>query len=651
MATDIPIPPTRVGTNYGGAAHIPPRQSFAQDETVVLPKGCYELSIVPYDPPDSYEWSLGGSLRIEHADDGFVASGDTYLHLDAKTEELGLLPEQYGEWPSMLQIPIRTRMQYAYYVSVTQLVDRLKEEDFVRLGFDLLRITEQTLWYDEDSLGPYWADLEPAPVPSDAPDGAVSYGGVLYDGKGLAFADIHLHWVSSYLRRANIDIQRAPGVPAMTSPTVGEAPLDITKVFESVDWQVETSDHEISVATPESGDWDLDELHRTMMGWRSEWDVDRTWTYNLLIVPEIFGVDRGIMFDYASDPNAVPREGAALESNAFTGAADTELGELSQAKRDEAYFRVAIHELGHTMGLDHNFEDNGFMNTTGDILADGGWDGVSWGFHEDDAWRLRHWPDPLVRPGGIPWSGASLFDLADGGGLEGLTIAVRNVQELPGFPLGAPVRLEVTLNNESGRDIEAPPGEDEYELPIRGRVIGPDGIARSFGPANRCREGLPTQRLPNGEQRKGSVVLFDGRDGVLFPVAGRYIVDLAMQVRAGSVFTLAATHVVIVKQPTNEETLRRSKALLREPQFRAFLKVGGQGFPRALRLLNETIESNGELTPHYRAVEADRRARFGSSDTDGDPTQTMDGEIIATGVERENVRRRFVRRTNPQPNN
>jgi hypothetical protein len=141
---------------------------------------------------------------------------------------------------------------------------------------------------------------------------------------------------------------------------------------------------------------------------KAEDPLDKEWQYDLLCVQGLEEFDRGVMFDtYSSDSEELPREGAAIAAEWVFGsdadrlnkektpndvkakaaqkvnveqirirwgdAAGNEAAHIRPAKLQNvprAYFRVAVHEIGHAMGLDHNYQDDGFMNTTDTIAQE-----------------------------------------------------------------------------------------------------------------------------------------------------------------------------------------------------------------------------------------------------------------------------------------
>src|SRR5258708_39026463 len=102
------------------------------------------------------------------------------------------------------------------------------------------------------------------------------------------------------------------------------------------------------------------------------------------------------------------------------------------------------------MGLSHNAIDNGFRNRADDGAASGTASlpfprNVLWRFAVSDQYRLRHWPDLLVRPASV--------DVGDSRAptgllmLDGLTLEAR-----PAHPSGArgmPVRIGMVLPDPS----------------------------------------------------------------------------------------------------------------------------------------------------------------------------------------------------------
>ena len=104
------------------------------------------------------------------------------------------------------------------------------------------------------------------------------------------------------------------------------------------------------------------------------------------------------------------REGCVVASGS-TFSNDDKWGVLKGVRAGDSpatYFRTAVHEVGHAMGLDHNETTTVFaiMRPTNGIAetatpAAPFPTNIQWSFTRDDEHRLRHWPDLVVRPGGL----------------------------------------------------------------------------------------------------------------------------------------------------------------------------------------------------------------------------------------------------------
>jgi hypothetical protein len=188
-----------------------------------------------------------------------------------------------------------------------------------------------------------------------------------------------------------------------------------------------------------------------------------------------------------------------------------------------AYFRTAVHEFGHALGLVHNDFDNGFMNPTDAVAASGTASlpfpqNVLWRFAVGDEYRLRHWPDLLVRPASV--------DVGDTKAPTGLLMfdafKLEATPAQPSVAYGVPVRIGLVLRNLTKDTLTAPPSLGLKSGFVRGRVVDDSGVARTFLPFLVSTLGVPLMNLDPGASLEGSLTLFSGPDGDLFPAPGVY---------------------------------------------------------------------------------------------------------------------------------
>ena len=149
--------------------------------------------------------------------------------------------------------------------------------------------------------------------------------------------------------------------------------------------------------------------------------LDSVWRVHLVVVPATMGCNRGLMFDTeptGTDPNGVPREGAATFSHDGYRAKDFGPGgtnhfDAASGKRQHevprAYLRSATHEVGHAFNQIHQGDEGGVDNSIMSSTASRGhacWategtfpDGINLAFNETVTRHLRHYPDPARAPG------------------------------------------------------------------------------------------------------------------------------------------------------------------------------------------------------------------------------------------------------------
>ena len=578
----------------------------ASDDLATL-NGCYLLRLDRIGPPGTpTDVHYDGTLRISTADSALSVSGDLYVHRTANGQAASKEPDPADG------IPIFPRADYRLYIRGISLRQDGGAASPLAFDFELHAFDRASgTWTD---TGARKAELNPV-IGQNGQPVADAFEGLVRSTSGEPVGNLRATRVSRSLRRAVVEIDR---VPKLERPFDNGVGTKWQTVFDTVGWDLTIERGDSNIAEPSGEFWTDAELHQTMLQRRRSEDLDAEWRYHMLCVRRLRSTDRGLMYDNAAiDSNDVPREGIGIGTGWVP--AEPFWGPLVGkpfGSATSSYFRTALHEIGHAMGLQHNTADFGVMNTT-DFLARRATqpafpDNALWAFAADDRHRLRHMPDIWVRPGGVPFGqtfGAIADEVADDAAAQapaGLKLEVESLLEV--VPLGAPVRVEYRLSNRGRRVVEGPGSLNVRDGAVSGRVIDPAGVERAFLPLIRCIDADETRDFQPKERLSHGITLLRGGQGALFPMPGVHRIVLEVTWRTGNgVATVSGETSVMVTGPETKEHAVAAHRMLSVPNAMLTLVLGGDHLKDGVSTIHRALDCQ-ELNEHVAWIEAKRLA-------------------------------------------
>ncbi|MDH3301166.1 MAG: M10 family metallopeptidase domain-containing protein [Acidimicrobiia bacterium] len=623
VATEIGDEHTAAAT-AAAADHFDPREPFEPSRPIrpippywrfrMLRQGCWLTRFTP-SRPNVIVPHQDGTIRIERNGFTATASGDLYNHINRPR----WIPNPpFGRrrlvWISDPEpnpadgIPIFARNRYNSYLRITQLLEGITIGSSFTLGWEQHRLDTSTAgWSLVDRFTAVMAWTTP---PSGFPDPGSYLSGPVKNSAGTTVGTLTMGWVSPYYRKITVELDSVTGSEIALDNGAG---VNWRSVMNDIGWQVTVDASDRDVPSPSGASWSDAEMHAALLARRDASNLDTEWRYHLLHVRQLDSTSRGIMYDAGgTDSNNVPREGAGISTHWVFP--DEEPWGTVRGDRFGAsaapFFRTAVHELGHAFGLHHLTTSGRFMNTTNLIAGLAGTfpANIVWEYDAADLRRLRHWPDPRVRPGGIrfglPYGGTPVSPTDEDAVDLGEHLAATATRLLDSVPLGAPVRIDLSLTNVSDETFPTPSTLGFTNDVVSGFVVDPAGARKRFSTVVHCVDEVAFVDLAPAEEIHGSVTLLRGPDGALFSTPGLHtvVIDLGWEVDGVPVHSQAST-TVMIEPAKDDHHAAAAREVLSEPDLLLTLAIGGDHLAEGLEALGTAMNDN-VLAPHYAVVAA-----------------------------------------------
>lgn len=582
-----------------------------------LRQGCWLTRFTPTSPnllvPHQH-----GTIRIERNGFTATASGDLYNHI-RRPRWLPGFPTRRLVWTSDPEpspsngIPIFPRSRYHSYLRITQILEGITIGSSFTMRWEQHRLnTTNATWSLDGTFSAVMAWKTP---PAGYPDAGSYLEGTVKNASGATVGTLTMGWVSPYYRKVTVELDAVSGSEVALNGGNGN---DWQSVMDDIGWDVTVDCSDLNLSSPSGNSWSDAEMHAAMLANRDASNLDAEWRYYLLHVRQLDSTSRGIMFDaFGTDSNNVPREGAGISTH-WEFPDEPLWGDVRGDRFGASaapFFRTAVHELGHAFGLHHLTTSGRFMNTTNLIAGLPGTfpANIVWEYDAEDLRRLRHWPDPRVRPGGIafgqPYGGTPISPTDEGVVTVGDELAASATRLLDAVPIGAPVRIDLALTNVGDEAFPTPDRLAFTNEVISGRVIDPSGAAKRFSTVVLCVDEDAIIDLPPAGSVHGSVTLLRGPDGPLFSTSGLHTVVFDLSWEVDGVPVRAETSTTVMIEPAEDEHhAATARKVLSEPDLLLTLAIGGDHLTDGLEALDAAM-SDDVLAPHYAVVAAKQRGR------------------------------------------